>query len=57
MRQISSVKEKLFPHHNLQERIENLIPAYARWGNQFIERIYENSFAIEHEFVVLMESD
>ncbi len=57
MRQIISVKEKLFPHHNLQERIENLVPSYARWGNQFVERIYENSFAIEHEFVILKESD
>lgn len=56
MRQIEKVKNLLFPHGNLQERVDNFIPYYAKWGSAFIEMLYKNSLAIEQEFVVLEEA-
>ena len=54
-RQIHSIKEKLFPGNGLQERIDNVMYYYAKWGKDFIERIYEHSLSLEEEFVVLNE--
>jgi bacillithiol synthase len=54
-RQIHSIKEKLFPGNDLQERVDNLMYYYAKWGKDFIETIYEQSLSLEEEFVVLNE--
>jgi bacillithiol synthase len=54
-RHIQQVKTALFPHNGLQERIENFMPYYAKGGAQFIKLIYENSLALEQEFVILEE--
>ena len=56
-RQLHKLKSQLFPHGNLQERIENFIPFYAKWGNGFIKNIYKNSLGLEQEFVILEEND
>ena len=52
-RQIHSIKEHLFPGNGLQERQENLCYYYSIWGNEFIKQLYDNSFALEQEFVIL----
>lgn len=52
-RHIQQLKEQLFPHNNLQERIENFMPFYARWGNDFIKAVYQNSPALEQQFTIL----
>lgn len=31
-RQLHTIKEKLFPKNGLQERIDNFMPYYAKWG-------------------------
>ena len=54
-RQIVNIKSALFPLNSLQERIENFMPYYAKWGRSFIEEILKNSLTIEQEFVVLIE--
>jgi bacillithiol biosynthesis cysteine-adding enzyme BshC len=54
-RQLHKLKTTLFPNNNLQERIENLIPFYAKWGNDFIKTLYEHSLALQQEFVILQE--
>ncbi len=54
-RQIHTIKEKLFPKNNLQERIDNFIPYYAKYGQDFITMIYEQSPALEQVFVILAE--
>ncbi|MCW3117919.1 MAG: bshC [Chitinophagaceae bacterium] len=54
-RQIHAIKEKLFPGNSLQERIDNFSYFYAKWGTEFIDRLYENSLWLEAEFVVLIE--
>ena len=52
-RQLLKLKAQLFPHESLQERIENMMPFYAKWGNNFIKTVHENSLALEQEFVIL----
>ncbi len=54
-RQISKLKSALFPNNNLQERVDNFMPYYARWGKKFIEMLYHQSLTLEQEFVVLKE--
>jgi hypothetical protein len=39
----------------LQERNENLSYYYAKWGREFIQKLYEHSLMLEQEFVVVME--
>ncbi len=51
-RQINKLKEALFPHKNLQERVENVSLFYARYGNDFIENIYRHSLTLEQQFAV-----
>lgn len=54
-RQLHKIKTALFPNNNLQERVENIIPFYARWGADFIKTLYENSLTLEQEFIILEE--
>jgi uncharacterized protein YllA (UPF0747 family) len=54
-RQITSIKEHLFPGDGLQERIDNISYYYAKWGREFIHTLYTYSLNLEQEFVVLQE--
>ncbi len=54
-KQIAQIKSGLFPLENLQERIENFIPYYARWGRAFLQMIYDHSPGLEQEFTLLEE--
>lgn len=54
-RQIHTIKENLFPKNSLQERIDNFMFYYAKWGKDFIDKLYENSLGIEQEFVIISE--
>jgi bacillithiol biosynthesis cysteine-adding enzyme BshC len=54
-RQIHTVKEDLFPKNGLQERIDNFMYYYAKWGKDFIHGLYQHSLSLEGEFVVLSE--
>lgn len=56
MRQIENLKQQLFPIHNLQERIDNILVYYAKWGPAFIDMLYSYSYTLEQEFVILEES-
>jgi bacillithiol biosynthesis cysteine-adding enzyme BshC len=55
-RHIHQLKEKLFPANGLQERYDNMLYYYAKWGKEFIQKLYDHSPALEQEFVVLTES-
>ncbi len=55
-RQIHTTKEALFPRNGLQERVENISFYYALWGKGIIDALYENSLALEQEFVILKEN-
>ncbi len=54
--QIRTVKNKLFPKDSLQERKDNLIAFYFKYGEAFIETIKENlESPLEKKFTVLIE--
>jgi uncharacterized protein YllA (UPF0747 family) len=54
-RQIHAIKEKLFPTNGLQERYDNMMPYYAKWGKDFFSKLYEHSLGLEEEFIVVSE--
>ena len=54
-RAIETIKNALFPGDGLQERRENLLYYYSKWGKDFIRQLYEKSPALEQEFVILSE--
>lgn len=51
--QITRLKKVLFPDNNLQERVENFISFYAKYGPEFILQLHQHSPALESEFVLL----
>jgi bacillithiol biosynthesis cysteine-adding enzyme BshC len=55
LNQISQVKSKLFPNGSLQERHDNIIPFYLRYGNSFIDNLKESLKPIDHAFSILIE--
>ena len=55
-RQINFIKENLFPQNGLQERFENILYYYSLWGKEFIQKLYENSQAMEQEFILVKEA-
>ena len=56
LRQLRQLKSRLFPGGGLQERQENLLYYYARWGNDFIRKLLQHSPALEQEFTIITES-
>ena len=54
-RQLQKIKAALFPHNNLQERIDSILPYYAHQGKDFIKVLYENSLSLEQQFGILTE--
>lgn len=54
-RQLKKIKAHLFPNNNLQERIENFMSFYGKWGNELLNVIYENSLSLEQEFGIIEE--
>lgn len=56
-RQITVLKEALFPGNGLQERVENFSGFYARWGRSFIGGLLQHSLALEQQFTILTVED
>jgi bacillithiol synthase len=50
---IHNIKNLLFPNGGLQERIDNIIPYYAKYGKQLIEELYKASLTLEQRFCIL----
>jgi hypothetical protein len=55
-RKLYKIKSQLFPNDNLQERMDNLLVYYAKWGKEFIEIVYKNSPGLEQQFIILTEA-
>jgi bacillithiol biosynthesis cysteine-adding enzyme BshC len=51
--QLSKIFSSLFPDDGLQERTENFMLFYSRWGNNFFKIIYENSLTLESQFCII----
>ncbi|MDB5198182.1 MAG: hypothetical protein JWO92_145 [Chitinophagaceae bacterium] len=54
--QIEKIRANLFPNDSLQERVENFMPFYAKWGKEFINVIYNNSLTFEQQFCIIKEA-
>jgi bacillithiol biosynthesis cysteine-adding enzyme BshC len=54
-RQLRALKSSLFPANGLQERIDNFMPFYAKFGSDFLECIHQHSLSLEQRFTVLTE--
>ena len=53
--QLNKILISLFPNGSLQERTENFMLYYAKWGDNFINVIYKNSLTLQQEFCVIEE--
>ena len=53
--QLTKILNSLFPDDHLQERTENFMLYYSKWGSSFLEMLYENSLTLEQEFCVIAE--
>jgi len=52
-RQLQKLRSQLFPGDNLQERVENFMPYYAKYGKGFISLLNESSLDIQQQFTIL----
>lgn len=50
--QIDVLKSLLFPNGSLQERVENVMPFYAKYGPGLLQRLYNESLSLEQQFTV-----
>jgi bacillithiol biosynthesis cysteine-adding enzyme BshC len=53
--QIRNLKIKLFPNGSMQERQDNFVPYYLKYGSSFITMLLENLNPFEGKFEVLSE--
>ncbi len=51
--QLRALKEKLFPNNSLQERTDNFIPYYLKYGERFFEELKSNLDPFDAGFVLL----
>jgi bacillithiol biosynthesis cysteine-adding enzyme BshC len=50
--QLKAVRNKLLPNNTLQERYENFLPYYAKYGETFIDDIYQSIQPIEATMII-----
>jgi bacillithiol biosynthesis cysteine-adding enzyme BshC len=53
--QIKKIKEKLFPGNMLQERHENFLSFYSKYGDDFLKMLMMNLNPFEKKFILLVE--
>ncbi len=53
LNQIEKIKAQLFPNNSLQERHDNFIPFYLKYGDNFIEILKKSLNPLDSNFVVL----
>jgi bacillithiol biosynthesis cysteine-adding enzyme BshC len=56
-RHIGQIKEMLFPANGLQERHDNMLYYFAKWGHDFFRAVYDHSLTTEQQFVILETAD
>ena len=55
LNKVKKLKEKLFPDNKLQERYENFIPFYLKYGKGFIKALKSNLKPFENTFMVCLQ--
>jgi uncharacterized protein YllA (UPF0747 family) len=53
LNQITNLKESLFPQNSLQERFDNFIPYYLKYGEDFIKILKQEFDPLDSNFVIL----
>ncbi|MBK8554818.1 MAG: bacillithiol biosynthesis cysteine-adding enzyme BshC [Lewinellaceae bacterium] len=53
--QIRNLKEKLFPGNGMQERFDNFIPYYLKYGEYFLDTLKENLDPLQAGLIILEE--
>jgi len=53
-RQLTAIKNELFPNNSLQERVYNFSDLYARMGKDLLALIYQASPALEMQFSIIV---
>jgi bacillithiol biosynthesis cysteine-adding enzyme BshC len=56
LNQIRTLKEKLFPGNDLQERVDNFMALYLKHGNLFIETLKKELNPFEQQMIVFTEN-
>jgi bacillithiol biosynthesis cysteine-adding enzyme BshC len=51
--QLNKIFTSLFPNDGLQERTENFMLFYSKWGNAFFEMLYDASLTLDEKFCVI----
>lgn len=55
--QIKALKEKLFPNAGLQERKDNLIGFYLKYGSQFIPTLKKYLNPFNKKFIIISDEN
>lgn len=55
LNQIRSLKEKLFPKNGLQERYDNFLPLYLKYGHDLFDILKEHLNPLEQGMVIFIE--
>ena len=53
MNRLNKLKQDLFPGNGLQERVENFSSFYAKYGNDWLSKLYASSPTLKQQFTVL----
>lgn len=53
--QLNKIFSSLFPDDGLQERTENFMHFYSRWGQDFLKIVYEDSLTLEQQFCIISD--
>lgn len=56
VQQIRKWKDKLFPNNGLQERNDNFLDLYLRYGDEFMQELKANLQPLEKQFVVIADA-
>lgn len=51
--QLNKLFSSLFPNDGLQERTENFMLFYSKWGNEFFKILYDASLTLEQKFCII----
>ncbi|HET7116802.1 MAG TPA: bacillithiol biosynthesis cysteine-adding enzyme BshC [Hanamia sp.] len=56
-KQLNKIFSVLFPNDGLQERTENFMSFYSKWGDDFFKILYESSLTLKSEFCIVEQVD
>ena len=56
VQRIRQLKDKLFPGHSLQERVENFMEYYLEYGPTYFNTLYQAIQPIDNQFTVVINS-